>query len=234
MEWIFSGYKIKICSWKGRLGNNLVQLMNAIFLAKRSKSLLEYPYHQFIRNKVFDFRERGNKKNCGMIVSDPSNFFYLNRVCPEKWKMTLQDKRDICRNYVRKLLTFALPHSNLKAYHTTPPLINWETTLVVHMRSGDVYCNDHVHPDYPQPPLSFYTKVVQDAIEDVVGEVLIVSEKDATNPCISALKGWCKEKGLKCYSQSKTMQGDATTLLNARFLVTTRSSFSEMTAATPA
>ena len=55
MNWNKTGYRLRITHWEGRLGNNIQQLCCALFVAEKTKSLLTYPDHAILSNKMFDF-----------------------------------------------------------------------------------------------------------------------------------------------------------------------------------
>jgi hypothetical protein len=86
--------------------------------------------------------------------------------------------------------------------------------LVVHIRSGDIF--DPVpHPSYGQPPLAFYLSVLGERDWD---EVSIVCEDDL-NPVVRALERSCRERGVPCSIVSGELASDVAYLLRARKLV---------------
>ena len=57
-----------------------------------------------------------------------------------------------------------------------------EETLIIHMRSGDIFANCP-HPKYIPPPLSFYNNILD---ENNYKDVLICTE-NSRNPCLGYL-----------------------------------------------
>ena len=84
-----------------------------------------------------------------------------------------------------------------------------EDTLVIHIRTGDIFYNDW-HSLYSQNPLSYYLKISQD-----YKKVLVVSGKENNNPVIDLLKNYNKFS-----FQSSTFIDDFNVLLNAKNLAT--------------
>ena len=95
-----------------------------------------------------------------------------------------------------------------------------EDTLVVHIRTGDIFYNDW-HSLYSQNPLSYYLKISEN-----YKKVLVVSGKETNNPVIEKLK-----KDDKFSFQSSTFIDDFNVLLNAKNLATSGVSGFPLTAA---
>ena len=84
-----------------------------------------------------------------------------------------------------------------------------EDTLVIHIRTGDIFHNDW-HSLYSQNPLSYYLKISEN-----YKKVLVVSGKEKNNPVIDLLKNYEKFS-----FQSSTFIDDFNVLLNAKNLAT--------------
>ncbi len=82
-------------------------------------------------------------------------------------------------------------------------------TLVIHIRTGDIFYNDW-HSLYSQNPLSYYLKISED-----FKNVLVVTGKETNNPVINLLKRYKKFR-----FQSSSFVEDFNTLLNAKNLAT--------------
>ena len=82
-------------------------------------------------------------------------------------------------------------------------------TLVIHIRTGDIFYNDW-HSLYSQNPLSYYLKISED-----FKNVLVVTGKEINNPVINLLKRY-----KKFTFQSSSFVEDFNTLLNAKNLAT--------------
>jgi hypothetical protein len=217
ITWDLTGYKLQIMSWYGRLGNNILQLCCALFIAEQTKSTLTFPNHGFIRNKIFDFRKLG-QENCGKVITD--EFFGHTMLKNLNERYTELEQVRISQEYIYPLLNVL----DNEQWRLMSPKKDFDTTLVIHMRSGDSM-RTGVNKNYIQPPLSVYKKVILEG-PCKFSHVLIVTEKDLLNPCINGLKIFCDELGISCFIQSTSLQNDVTTIVNARYLVTSQSSFS--------
>jgi hypothetical protein len=113
---------------------------------------------------------------------------------------------ELCQNWLRPLLQF--PHV------VSPPA---DDELVIHLRSGDIF-GSQPHPNYRQPPLSFYQSVIQFLKPRGIDRVCLVYE-DRGNPCIAALETWLELVRLPFRSQSGTVEEDIAFLLQAKHLV---------------
>lgn len=82
-------------------------------------------------------------------------------------------------------------------------------TLVIHIRTGDIFYNDW-HSLYSQNPLSYYLKISKD-----YKKVIVVSGKENNNPVIDLLK-----RNDKFSFQSSSFIDDFNVLLNAKNLAT--------------
>jgi len=209
--WDKIGYDIYISSWNGRLGNNILQLCCALFVAEKTKSVLSYPKHPNISMRSFDFRGPF-QTNCGVSVKDQFFGHTMLKNLLKEYTEFVQVR--ISRVYIYPLLDVDKQH-NAKLNVSDPK------TLVIHMRSGDSM-RKGVNKNYPQPPLAVYKKIISG---ENFSNVLIVTEKDQVNPCIGALKEFCDCEGLKCHIQTGSLKQDVSTIITARYLVTSQSSF---------
>ena len=71
------GYLIFIGEWMGNLGNNLIQLSNALNIAIETKSKLFLPKHDIIKSTNFDFTDPENN-NCNKEIK---GIFYYSFQC---------------------------------------------------------------------------------------------------------------------------------------------------------
>jgi hypothetical protein len=101
-----------------------------------------------------------------------------------------------------------------------PPLLI--DTLVIHIRSGDVF-RESPHHSLGQPPLSFYEKVLQHSRPQ---SVVLVYEDDL-NPVISQLRSHLETLPLSYSVHSGDLRSDLRLLLSARQLVTGNGTFGQ-------
>lgn len=87
--------------------------------------------------------------------------------------------------------------------------------LVIHIRSGDVF-KVRPHPNYAQPPLSFYTRVIEELrAAGEINSVCLVFE-NTKNPCIAALCDYLDRTGMPYCTQSATFAEDGAVIFGAR------------------
>jgi hypothetical protein len=163
------GYNLQISKFI-HFGNSLVQLTNAIDLAKRTKSLLMLP-NIGTCNEAYEF------------LSRLPNFSYTDGVgCNE----TLESKfyfKDECfghtiTNDTRREILQSDIHDHLEYEDFDLD----DDELVIHIRSGNIF-GGWVHKNYAQPPMSFYDKVISEAKPN---KIVIVTE-DYKNPCVKGI-----------------------------------------------
>ncbi|SDG18639.1 hypothetical protein [Paraburkholderia phenazinium] len=98
-------------------------------------------------------------------------------------------------------------------------------TVVIHIRSGDIFRGAGAHPDYGQPPLSFYQSVLASI---ACAKVVVVAEDDA-NPVIKPLLEYLRQSGsFKVESRiGGKLHDDIGTLLKAETLIAGSGTFCE-------
>jgi len=223
---------IYVKRWFGDLGNNLIQITHIKYLSEQIRSPFYLPQHKFleieknypIHSLVPEEITYKDSSTSTLLLNDLKthvknitkshrfsilrSFYYQYDVSP--FTLNLADYRRILKNQIFPLIPcqegFLVSSVN-------------DDTLVIHIRSGDIF-NDHgVHDAYIQPPVSFYEKIIN---EFNFKDVLIVTQKDLRNPCIARLK----ELFPNIRIQASSLLEDVNTILNARNLVTAMSTFS--------
>ncbi|MBS0285967.1 MAG: hypothetical protein JSR17_01635 [Proteobacteria bacterium] len=227
-NWYNNGYKIDLYIWKGRLGNNIVQLCHAIFVALRSKSTIQnIPSHNIINSRNLHKLNFASPKNANQPKFNEQiikhDFFRLEKICT-RWRLDPITEVNICQKYI--LPRLELTKQNIPTVNCDIQL--WENTLVIHMREGDIFKKypDFAHPKYTQPPFAFYKKILD---KHVFSQILILTESgmEDINPCKYKIIDYCKNKNIPCFCQSTTLENDAATLLSAKHIALSRSTLSE-------
>ena len=151
---------IWIKGWSGRLGNNIIQLKNAIQLAVSKNYNVIMPRHKYFSKTYICLNKQIgiNSKR----ISDPNNYFYTS------------DLPNIDYNRVLQILKDCFTIKDVKALDAED--------LVIHIRSGDIFDKDP-HPGYIMPPLSYYV----DIIRANTFKIIYLIAEDQKNPCINAL-----------------------------------------------
>ena len=186
-------------SYYTKLGNSLVQLSNAINVAKEDETRLIVPVE----------KDRNDKEAFSYLKNVPNYNFGDNALrgfLTSKFYFDTQTFGHTMNNDKRRMILqqYVLPHI---------PFVQEDlgNTLVIHIRSGDIF-NEWVHENYVQPPLTYYKKIIE---ESNTSDILIVTQKDKSNPCVDALLQW--NDNIKI--QTGTLEEDVNTILSAKNLV---------------
>ena len=158
---------ITITNWYGRNGNNIMQLIHAIYYAKMyNHGLVCFPSHPFLSAKQIQLGPEHDRAN----VDIRGSFFHIGNEFNLHVKEPYEKKR-LFLEYIKPI--FLIQPTRKLA----------DDTLFIHVRSGDIF-ESNPHPGYVQPPLCYYT--------DVIGnfdKVVAVCEDDK-NPCVKYLKNF--------------------------------------------
>ncbi len=100
-------------------------------------------------------------------------------------------------------------------------------TLVIHLRSGDIFTDVTPHPLYVQPPLCWYAACMEHHAKTYGLSSVIVVCEDRINPCVNAILSYCEETGIPAGFQSGTLDEDFSLLMAASSLVSSRSTLME-------
>ncbi len=121
-------------------------------------------------------------------------------------------------NAVKRKALQSLPDAFFR--FTPDPRVS-DSTLVIHLRAGDAL-SGAVGNEFWQPPLAFYRQVILGGgYEDIV----IVTEANNANPCAAALMERFSGQVQQIRVQTGSLEEDINTILSARTLVASNSSF---------
>ena len=183
---------MKLSHWYGRLGNNIQQCAIGTMVAQESGGTFKQELdHDIIEKYETTFGSSSEEQ--------VSKFFYWEGPYRE---VTLSSGF-ITRSISKVCKEFVFPH--LRVPRVSVP----DDTVVIHIRSGDVFDKGVANPDqYVPNPLDFYRQLL-----DSFDKALVVTEPDEYNPVVQELK-----KHSKVTVQSLTVQEDFATLLGAKHL----------------
>lgn len=182
---------IKIENWYGRTGNNIQQCAVGILIAIKKKNKFETISSEIIKPFKLDFGK--SLKNI-----KTSFFWYGNYDSPNIPTFKVyKDIFNICQKYIIKNLGV----SSVKLS---------DKTLVIHIRSGDIFRGKGAHSDYVQNPYIYYLHLIE-----LYEEVIVVTQPDEKNPILKKLR-----KNPKVKIQSKSISEDFATLIAAKNLAT--------------
>lgn len=160
-----NNYIIKIDKWNGRLGNNIIQLINMIQIALYYNYEINIPAHSFFKyNNQKKILNISNK-----LITNNYNFFYKNKI--DNIDTKLFDCNIIKTKNILKNMFTIKQNSNFK-----------KNKMIIHIRSGDIFTNC-IHKDYINPPFYYYKKIID---ENNCENIIIISE-DKNNPTIDKL-----------------------------------------------
>jgi len=183
---------VKISHWYGRLGNNIQQCAVGCMVAELLMTQFESIDHEIISKY---------QKSFGYSTQElSSKFFYWEG--PHK-EVNLPAEY-IYRNMRRICKEIIAPRLKLPPRQIIP-----DDTVVIHIRSGDIF--DQVHPNghqYTPNPLDFYNKLLSN-----FERAIIVTEPDKNNPIVEVLR-----QNPKVTVQSSSVAEDFATLMSAKNL----------------
>ncbi len=188
---------IVIQKWFGRLGNNIIQLYNAIHIALYYKETIKLPIHNFFNVNIIKEYFKNNKNN--LLIKDSWDFFNkskLKNIPNEAFEINTEETINILIN------AFIIKQNDIKKLD--------EDTVVIHIRSGDIF-NNNPHPGYVPPPLAYYVNILNN---NQFNKIIIIAE-DKKNPVIDEL--------LKLYPNSfyekNSLEDDIKIILGATNLI---------------
>jgi hypothetical protein len=199
----------------GRLGNQLIQLINATLIARRlglkylvvlDGGLIQL-LGTFTSHGVTYIADTADATERGGFLA--GNFFFTDDLSTPLAGSTAEERYRII-HYI--ILPRLMPHF--------PALADTkhDDELTVHFRSGDIF-NDATHSGYTQPPLSFYTILARRLLrEKRITRFRLVFE-DRANPCVDGFIAFLEELGAPYRLQSGSLAEDLTALIDARYVV---------------
>jgi len=172
--------------WRGRLGNNISQVMNAIHIGLYYNINILLLSHYFFNNttvvinetKILDIDKEKHILDINTCFYNNEiidsyfvdNSIYLNNYQINKECFKMNNEKVI--KIIRELFIFK--------YNDLKPLNN--NDLTIHIRSGDII-SSNINCSYIIPPLSYYIKIIESGNYD---NIYLLCE-DTLNPCTNEL-----------------------------------------------
>jgi len=119
------------------------------------------------------------------------------------------ETRTVAKQAVRELFSGLQPRGDLS-----------DSTLAIHVRSGDIYFRERVG-NWGQPPVAYYERIIREGRWE---RVLVVCE-DKESPVLRPIEALCDDLGIKHIFQSTTLAEDLAVLVGAKNLVVGRGTF---------
>lgn len=160
----------KINLWYGRLGNNILQIGNALVVAYLNRSVFSCPSHDLFPAFSTPF---------GYTPASTGNFFNLNMDAYGGSQKFITLRQKLLQEYF-------LPQLNIPKLNVDLSNLLMNGALVAHARGGDTF-NANIYPSYcinsqyiPHP-LDYYLHLAKSH------EKVILVYEDNTNPVVDAL-----------------------------------------------
>jgi hypothetical protein len=201
----------------GRFGNNVFQMINAATFAKHVGA--SKIYHSFgwlpPKTKALDGVKliRGEPPLRSRKAGLRTGFFGTNNNTVLR-RMPAEPFVEAAERILMPEMRYRQPQINTKE-------------IVVHIRGGDIMKNrTRPHPDYVQPPASFYCQAVRHAAERTGIRAINIISQDRSNPAIEPFVCWAKSEGFVVNPISnKSLEDDVEQLLAAKHLVAGKTTF---------
>jgi len=219
-QWVFNfrrnhGVDAVLIEGFGRLGNSVIQVLNALALAKNfGVNIILFHRFDLIDNATLAL-------GAGVTLQRTSLFRKRGSVRPlVVWRTAAMRRTEILLKpcspeaaTARAALSGALAGAQSRGQEP-------RDTLTVHIRSGDVF-GPAPHPGYGQPPLAFYTRVIS---HHAWKSVAVISE-DLGNPVSDAVKRWCENEGIPVTQQCLDLPETIERLASAHAVAAGRGTF---------
>ncbi len=201
----------------GRFGNNAIQIVHAIFLARASG--IPVIHHDF------DWLPKRMVCADGLILRKgrPSLFSFRAGVWAGMFGyksakllqgMSAQQCADVAQNDVKPHMRWQNVEPQTKA-------------ITVYIRSGDVtLARPNPFKPYVQPPLSFFTASIKRIMAETGLRKIEIIFLDRSNPVLDGLEFWAERTGLDVIATHQcSFEHDTVRLLAAEHLIVGNSSF---------
>lgn len=156
---------VVITNWTGRLGNNIIQILQAIHYAiHHHHKFILIPKHSFL---IHQHIQLPFDKNSNIV----KNQFFNRTKIPNFPPINLHKMKQYFMQYCRHLLPPKLQN------------IPFNNSICIHIRSGDTF-SSNPHPAYLPPPISFYLE----SIKKSQNKQIVIVYEDNKNPSVNKLK----------------------------------------------
>jgi|TARA_B110001469_G_scaffold57318_1_gene55105 hypothetical protein len=160
-------YTIRISKWYGRLGNNIVQVNNAIQIGLYYNYNIILPKHPYFNTTYININNRMDSEVIMEDIFFNNNNLYMSLdITKDLFNLNIEETRDI----LKKIFII----KDIKPLE--------DDTLIIHIRSGDIFTGTPA-PLYINPPLSYYVDIINN---NSFNNIYIISE-DKQNPIIDRL-----------------------------------------------
>jgi hypothetical protein len=204
-----------LISGLGRFGNSIQQLLNSTSLAL----FLEVDTIFFHPAPVLPVR---GLRAGGPLRFTPSNLLpgWKRKTPASVWRSDFFDNRFRGIGFPPETISALRPSLAGAMSHLDVENQGRSSALTIHVRSGDIY-GVNPHPNYGQPPVTFYRQVLQSREWD---SVVIVAEDDLS-PALHLIAQQCKTLNISVRVVGAELDEAMREIVAARNLVASRGTF---------
>jgi hypothetical protein len=205
---------VTIAAWYGRLGNNIIQIVNAVLFCQQwgYSSLILPPDRSQL--KIFDLPEKividhrtlGNKLKCDW--NHLSTHYFFGRCMAVNKRLFHRTVKQYLKPYFTSSTATACQKEHARPF----------SGLTIHLRSGDTARTIGRTSSVTQTAYAscgFFDKVVAD---NKFEGVRIITEPDHWHPCIKVLQDRLPSMNVSFHLGNSSIEEDACALMNARYL----------------
>lgn len=200
----------------GRLGNQMIQISNAVAVARR----IGARYVAIVNGGLINLTEPVTFEGItflptGAPAPEPGacltgNFFYRHDLYPLLEDLTRKECYEVVQDIIAPLFMQPMPLEKD---------VKHDDELTVHFRAGDIFSDPAAAAGYTQPPLAFYTLLTRHLLSTKsIKRVRLVFENYG-NPCIERFIEFLKKMKIPYRTQSGTLTEDLSALVNSKYLV---------------
>mmetsp|Transcript_128023 Transcript_128023/g.347471 ORF Transcript_128023/g.347471 Transcript_128023/m.347471 type:complete len:391 (+) Transcript_128023:49-1221(+) len=205
---------VTISQWYGRLGNNIIQMVNAILFCQQwgySKLILP-PDRSHVRifdlpeNMNISYRTLGNKLDCNW--NHLSTHYFFGRCFAVNKRLYHRTIKQYLRPYFTEKTITACQKEHARPFDG----------LTIHLRSGDTAKSTARTSSATQTAYAscnFFDTIVA---ERKFEAVRIVTEPDQSHPCIHLLRDRLPSMNVSFNLRNRSVEEDACALMNAKYL----------------
>ena len=204
---------ILIRSWYGRLGNNIIQVLNAILIALYYNYNIILPGHKYFNKKYIILNSAINIRD--YKITNKGNFFLRYQILNIDIK-AFEENNEKALEILRSCFIIK---DKINRFKPSKNILLNENDVLIHIRSGDIFSNNP-HIEYIMPPLSYYEKIINHQKFNAKNSFYLISE-DRKNPCINELL----KKYPKIIYLKQSLDDDIKLILSAHNIITSFGTF---------
>ena len=209
---------IHIERWYGRLGNNIIQVLNAILIALYYNYNIILPQHNYFNTTYIIINEKITIENEKINSIENGDFYFwagIKNIDTKLFKLYKLNKLNNDKAF--EILKSSFNFTNFKLHNLK------NNDVLIHMRGGDIFDNTNPHGVYIMPPLSYYIDIIKSIkFDDIIDKpVIYLISEDTLNPCVNEL--------LKLYPQiiykNQSLNDDISLILSAHNIISSFGTF---------